>query len=269
MPQPPKKKPPTPDDDPENPGGGDDDDAPVSKRDLTEMVNGAVNNLFKRKLGPAISSAMAPVLEQLKGMKQPKADPDEDADPEDPPDDPEEQPAPKGKAKPARPDPAMVKLQRKLEEMQRKADEREQKLVAEANQRKSVTIDNELTSALTKLGVDPLRMRGALAVHKASAFVDDADGKVRFKVKRDGYDEDLDPADALKEWGDTDEGKSYIAASGSTGGAGARAPKTGGASRKAAPGTPEARAQARADAKSALMQGVGELLSDGSSIAIE
>jgi hypothetical protein len=269
MPQPPKKKPPTPDDDPENPGG-DDDDAPVTKRDLTDMVNGAVNNLFKRKLGPAIQGAMAPVLEQLKGLK-PRAEPDEEPDDaDDAPDDPEDQPAPpKGKQKPARPDPALARLLRQHEDLKRQMKERDDKLAAAENARKAATIDKELTEGLTKLGVDPLRMRGALAVHKSSAFVDDADGRVRFKIKRDGYDEDLDPADALKEWGETDEGKSYIAASGSTGGAGARAPKAANGARKPAPGTPEAKAQAKADARTQLMQGVAELLSDGSSIAIE
>jgi len=46
-------------------------------------------------------------------------------------------------------------------------------------------------------GSNKHRMRGALAVHRASAFVGD-DGAVKYKVKRDGYEEDVDPAEALK-----------------------------------------------------------------------
>jgi hypothetical protein len=248
------------DDDP-----GDDDEQPLTRTEVLKLVNGAVSGQLARKLGPAIEAGMAPVLAKLDALKKP-ADDEDDEDPnagDDPGDDP---PAPK-KGKGGKPDPVVAKLQREQAALKRQLDEANAQRTKEAEARKNAAIDSTLTSALTEIGVDKHRMRGALAVHKGSAYVDDA-GNVLFKIKRDGYEEDLEPGAFLKEWSGTDEGKSYIAPTGASGGAGARAPKPAGATRKPAPTSPEAKAQKIADAKTSLLSAVaGELA--GGTVAIE
>jgi hypothetical protein len=159
-------------------------------------------------------------------------------------------------------------MSKQLTTLQQQIKDRDDKLAKEAEARKASKVESELTKALTELGVDKNRIRGALAIHKGSAQVDDETGNVLFKMKRDGYEEDLEPAAALKEWAGTDEGKSYIAPTGSGGGAGARPPRQQGPGRKPAPNTAEAKAEKVANAKTDLLGAVGQLVAGGS-IAIE
>ena len=245
--------------------GGDDDDGdeqPLTRTEVMKLINGAVSGQLSRKLGPAIEAGMAPVLAKLDELKVKPADDDDDEEADPDGDEGAGNPPVGKKNKNGKPDPLVAKLQRELERQRRQLDEAQQKSAKEAEARKNAAIESALTSALTELGVDKHRMRGALAVHKPSAFVDDA-GTVLFKVKRDGYDEDLEPGAFLKEWGSTDEGKSYLAPTGSTGGAGARAPKTPGASRKPAANSPEAKAQKIQDAKTSLLTAVAGELAGG------
>jgi hypothetical protein len=255
MPQGKKKPadPPKPDDkdDDDDDGGGGGDDAPMTRGEIMKLVNSAVSGQLARKLPAAIEAGVAPVLAKLDEFKAPK--PEEGKGGEDD----------KGK-----PDPATAALTKKLGDLERQLKERDDKLAKEADARRASKIEGELTRVLTELGVDKHRLRGALAVHKAAALVDDASGNVLYKVKRDGYDEDLDPAAALKEWADTDEGKSYLAPVGSLGGAGARPPRPVGPGRKPAPNTAEAKAEKVAAAKNDLLGAVGQLVAGGT-IAIE
>jgi hypothetical protein len=246
-----------PDEDDDEDGG--DDEAPLSRGEVAKMINSAVSGQLARKLPAAIEAGVSPVLKKLEEMGGAGKKPDDEE-----PEDDDEQPTKKGKGKP---DPATAKLSKQLNDMQRKLQERDEQLAKEAEARKASKIETTLGQALTELGVDKNRIRGALAIHKSGAIVDD-EGNVVFRVKRDGYDEDLAPADALKEWAGTDEGKSYIAPTGSSGGAGARAPRQTGAARKPAGGTPEAKAEKVAQAKTELLQAVGQLTAGGS-ISIE
>lgn len=257
MPPTPKKKPapgqPAPqplDDDPSD----DDDDAPLTRADVAKMINGAVRAQLSRSLAPAIAEGLAPVLQQIASLKPATGD-DEDDDVEQPTG---------GKRKP---DVAVTKLTKQVENLTKQVKERDDRLAAETTARKAALLDNELGRELAAVGVDKLRLRGALAVHRAQAFVDDS-GAVKYKIKRDGYDEDLDPSEALKEWAATDEGKSYLAPTGSTGGAGARAPRNAGAQRKPSPTSPEARADIKADAAAALPGLIDQMIGGGGSFSM-
>lgn len=260
-----KKTPANPPDDDDDDGDGDDALTEGQTKHVLKLVNSALSGQLNRKLGPAVKAELAPVLEQLQklapgGKKDDDQDDDEDDDDDAPP-------AGKNKGK-GKPDPALTKMTKQMNDLQRQLKERDDKLVKEADARKTSKIESTLTQALTELGVDKNRIRGALAIHKGTAHVDDESGNVLFKMKRDGYDEDLEPAAALKEWASTDEGKSYIAPTGSSGGSGARPPRNPGPGRKPAANTPEAKAEKVAAAKTDLISAVGQLVAGGS-IAIE
>lgn len=246
-------------DDDEDEGG---DDAPLTRGDLQKMVASTVTGMLGRKLGPAIESAMKPILERLPA---PAAKDDDEGDDDEGDDDVDDPPARGAKGK-GKPDPAYAQLLKSNEKIKKQLAEAKEEREKEKRARESATIDTTLTEHLTKLGVDPHRMRGALAVHRGFASLGE-DGRVKYKVQRDGYDEDVAPELGLKEWGDTDEGKSYLAATGATGGSGSRAP-TVGVTRKPAPNTPEAKAQRHQEARQQLATGVAELLGGGV-VAIE
>jgi hypothetical protein len=202
------------------------------------------------------------VLEQLQKLTPaPKSD---DADDDDDDDDA----PPAGKKGKQKASPEFAKMSKQMGDLQRQLKERDDKLAKEAESRKQSKIEATLTTALTELGVDKNRIRGALAIHKGTAHVDDESGSVLFKMKRDGYEEDLEPAAALKEWAGTDEGKSYLGPTGSGGGSGARPPRTPGPARKPAPSTPEAKQERVQSAKTDLLGAVSQLVAGGS-IAIE
>lgn len=274
---PPLKKPKP---DPNNPPDDDDDEG--DDADIDEKVNKAVNKALagqlSRKLGPAIEAALKPVLARLTEKPKPDDDDDQDDDSGDDDDDGDgdgDPPMPTKKPKPGKapaPDPQVRKLNRKLVEMDRQLKEEKEQRQKVESARKNALVDTELTRSLTELGVDKNRLRGALAVHRGSASVvdDEESGQPRviFKVKRDGLEDELAPAEALKEWADTDEGKSYLAPTGSTGGAGTRPPKPAGPGKKPVAGTPEAKAQRVAEAKTNLLANVSSLVGGGS-VAIE
>jgi hypothetical protein len=258
-----KKKQPDakPDDDDDDDAG---DDTPLTRGEVMKLINGAVSGQLSRKLPAAIEAGVSPIMAKLDELGGGKKKPD-DSDDDDAEDDEDQAPSKKGKG---RADPVVTKMSKQLTNLQQQIKDRDDKLAKEAEARKASKIESELTKALTELGVDKNRIRGALAIHKGAASVDDESGNVLFKVKRDGYDEDLEPGAALKEWAGTEEGKSYLAPTGSSGGAGARAPRQQGPARKPAPNTPEAKAEKVQNAKNDLLGAVGQLVAGGS-IAIE
>jgi hypothetical protein len=254
---PPKKKPangnPPPPDDIDDEEGGDGEES-LTRADVTKMINGAVRSQLGRLLPTAIQEGLKPVLEQLSTLNPANGGEGGEGG-----DDDEEQPTGKRKA-----DPALSKLTKQVENLTKQVKEKDDKLSAEAAARKAAQLDTELGRALDSIGVDKLRLRGALAIHRGAAFIDDA-GAVKFRAKRDGYEEELDPAEALKEWADTDEGKSYLAPTGSTGGSGARASRgnSSGAARKQA-----AAGDDKAAAAQALPGLIDEMIGGGGGFTI-
>lgn len=215
-----------PDDEDDDEGGG----GAISdemRGELTSLVNAAVSGQLNRKLPNAIKNAvdagLAPVLEQLRtgGKRSAAADDDDNADDDD--QDLEEQPrgGKRGAAGGRQPavhrraggkDPETQAMAKRLA-----AIEEERKV--EREQARNRDRDGLLREQLTAAGVEPNRLRGAVAVLRDYMKYDEKAAEWGYVAKRDGYDEDLDVGAGVKEWASTDEGKSYLAPP-SKGGAG-------------------------------------------------
>lgn len=131
--------------------------------------------------------------------------------------------------------------------------------------------DAQLESLLGKINVDPHRRRGAAAVLRDGCVWDEGTSTWTYKARRDGYDETV-PLETfvMKEWAVTDEGKSYISAQQRPGGSGTRptqGQQQGGGQRQVSTDPKAARAQAVQDARASLMEAVGNVVG-GSSISI-
>jgi hypothetical protein len=198
-----KKRPPDPPDD------DDDDDAGSftdrQREEIARVVNASVGNQLGRKLDARISEvmtgALAPIAEQLAkingGNGEPKAKGSDRAD--------ESKGDPDGMTKRER------ELQARVDEQDRKFAKLEADRRAERDGARNAARDSRLREELGKVGVDPLRMKGALAVIRDAVKIDDKTGELSYKAAREGYEEDLDLSRGVKEWADTDEGKSYRA----------------------------------------------------------
>jgi len=181
---------------------------------VTSIVNAAVSGQLQRKLPNAIKSsldgAMAPVLERLDAMRGGRADDDDAGDDDDDTDDAPPARGKNGKGKAARggkPDPEVSTLRKQVAQLNE-----ERKLEREQNRNRDR--DGQLREHLTKAGVDPNRIRGAIAVLRESTKYDDKAGEWYYTTKRDGLDEDLDLGAGAAEWVKTDEGKSYLGTGG-------------------------------------------------------
>lgn len=241
--------------DPDDPDEGGDDGVLFSDEqrvEITNLVNAAVSGQLQRKLPNAIKAgidgAIAPVLERLDtmgGRRRGADDPDEDDDADD------GSPAPrkgKGGAAARTKDPEVDNMRKRLAQL----EERDKTRETEARNGKR---DGALREHLTKLGVDPNRIRGAIAVLRDATKYDEKAGEWSYVAKRDGFDEDLDLDAGVAEWAKTDEGKSYLAAPDTGGGSPRRMPqlRTGGGVIGGGGGSGGGQAQ-RGDAKAAKAQ---------------
>ena len=235
-------------------GGGDDgagggmDDA---TRDLSiRTTNAAVANQLGRKLGPAISegvtSAMAPLQESIAALSQGGES--------------------KGKGKGGGESPEMAELIRKQKALEAQlAEERTARQTQEQSARetrKRAQVQNALAAA----GVEPLRMKGAMAEVMGNVHEGD-DGKVFYRDTSKGYDDDLALGDGVGRWGSTDTGKSYMAPK-DVGGSGANQPgRSGGRPPGGRPQDPKAaKAQRKAEARQALRGQVVEMIGGGAGV---
>lgn len=237
---------------------------------LSGLVNAAVSGHVQRKLPAIVQSAVAGPIGELRALIEGRnggaGGQGASSGDDDPDDDPGEEQVPTrrtgratGRQQPAparqRADPAISIMQRKLD-----AIEAERKVEREANRAKER--DGSLREHLTKLGVDPNRMRGAIAVLRDSTRYDEKNNEWFYARKVDGVEEEFDLAAGAADWAGTDEGKAYIAPA--PGGNGARQPQRGGSgTRPSAGNTPALRGstspvadpkQAKAQGKAAAMQ---------------
>jgi hypothetical protein len=250
-----------------------DDDDETETDDFTEaqlnklggLVNAAVSKQLGRQLDKAVGTALAPQLAELKELIQGKAKPAvTDGEGED--DEAEEPVKPaKGKAgKPAPrttgPDPALVAMQRKLDAME--AERAKEKAQAAA-----ATRDGALRDHLTKLGVKPALVRGAVAILRENTRQDDKTGDWSYVAQRDGYTEEIDLGAGAKDWIGTDEGKEWVAAPDKPRPGGVGMPRViggNGGARPAASGDAKtAKAQKVAGAYEQLAQAAGALVAGG------
>jgi hypothetical protein len=138
--------------------------------------------------------------------------------------------------------------------------------------------DADLQAALTAVGVDKNRMKGALAVVREAVKIGE-DGSLKYTAKREGYEDELEVAAGIKEWAGTDEGKAYLAAPGGQqqrpGGSGqqprrgaSRVINGGGAQQQTAQQAGQAKAERKAAAQAKLAEQVGALLNNGGTVDI-
>lgn len=240
------------------PGGGAGDDGGLDPkiRDLVlRSVNSAVSAQLGRKLTAAVSEAIGPIKERLDQLGEQRQGGGDGGD--------------QGKGGGAGGDVSpeltqrLAALENELKAHKSRADKLAQERDEERQRARRDRVDSTLKESLTSLGVDPHRLRGALAVVRE--FVADTDdGGSVWRAQRKGYSEDLDIAEGLKEWAATEEGKSYLqAAAGDTGGTGTRPTYNGGRPGTRPSDPRAAKAQAQREAREQLLQGVRGVLGSG------
>lgn len=207
----PKKK-------PDEEGGSEGEEQPFTEAQqqaIAAMVNGAVGDHLKRKLPGIVETSIKKPLQEIRALlegKQSGEGDDPDDPPDDQPDDPPAQQRPAGKGQPQRraaagPDPALTQLQKKLAkvEAEREAEKREREAERQANRNKER--DGTLRELLAGAGVDPNRLRGAVAVLREQTKYDDKNNEWLVA----SGDDELDLATGVQAFVATDEGKAYLA----------------------------------------------------------
>ncbi len=244
----PKKKPDITEDD-------DDDTAETfsdrQREEMGKIMNAAIGAQLGRKLdakiADSLTGAMSPILERLEklsGAGVPAKTGDEGKE--------------KAAAGAGAPDPEKAELRSRLDASDKRFAALEAERKQERDQTRAAKRDQTLREELTKIGIDPNRMRGAIAVIRDAVKIDDKTGELFYKAQRDGYEEDLDVSKGVAEWAASDEGKAYKAApqqqtrqrTGVVNVIGGGEKREGGSTTKQAT---EARAQQKADGKAAAL----------------
>lgn len=233
-----RQQPPPADDD------DDDDDAPITRAEVGQMINGAITGAFKRKLGPAIEAAVAGPIGELRSLIESDRAGRGD-DPDDEPAEPARRGA-RGQRREAEPDqePARRRARREDSEsvaLKQRLDKLEGERKTEREQAAARERDDKLRDIAKDLGVDPNRMRGAVAVLRESTRQDSKTGEWFFVTKGDAGEEEHDLEVGARAWGATDEGKAYLAPPAPAQGAG----RGGTGTRQATVQSPAAGAPAR------------------------
>lgn len=202
-----KKKPDDNDD-----GDGEGEDTPLTREDVTRMVNGAVTGMFnktkfKEMLGTAVKETVSPLFEDLKTSLSGKKTDDDDGD--NGGDD-------KGKKQASGITP---EVQKRLDELERsnkqllKETKEEKEKAAAADKRNDEQEErSKLAVALKAAGVSEDRLPGALALLylEQKKIVRDENRKIKFVVQKEDYEEKLDLEKGVADWIKSPEGKSYL-----------------------------------------------------------
>jgi hypothetical protein len=160
-------------------------------------TNAAVASQLGRKLPSAIAEGMATAMQPIQDqLAQALGSPAGGQPPAGHP--------------PAGTDPQIAKLLQQNENMQKQLEVERTARETQEQKTKDAGRQSALQNALAAAGVEPLRMRGAMA--EVIANVQNAeDGSVVFKSNARGFDEELDLTEGIKSWASTDIGKSYLA----------------------------------------------------------
>ena len=237
-------------------GGGGGDDLPEATRDLImRTVNAAVSNQMGRKLPAAITEAMSPLQESISALTsqfQPQGG----------------QQGGQGGQQGGNQSPEMAELLRKQKALEAQLEEergaRQQQETQAREQKKSSATQNALAAA----GVEPLRMRGAMAEVLANVKLGE-DGKPFYRDTSKGYEEDLSIQDGISRWASTDVGKSYLAPKNVQGSGSTPPGRSGGPKPGNRPTDPKAaKAQRIAEARQQLRGQVREMLGSSAGIPL-
>lgn len=249
----PKKKP----DEGEGGEGGEEPFTEAQIAAISTLVNGAVGDHLKRKLPGIVESSIKKPLQDIRALLEGKqggegegGEGEEQEETEEP-----EQRRPAGKQpqrRAAQPDPALASLQKKLAkvEAEREAEKREREAERQAGRNKER--DGTLRELLGQAGVDPNRLRGAVAVLREQTKYDDKTSEWLVAAG----DDELDLATGVAAFVATDEGKAYLAPQTGARPAGGAAPARSGAGTRPNGGTarPTRPVASAADAKAAGKQ---------------
>lgn len=268
-----------------DPGGDGGDGDGGDGGDITELVNAAVASHMGRKLpsilGPivakALEQALGPIQEQIQALQGGAGAPGGQGG---------QQGGQAGGgqggqqqggagAGAGQVDPEVAKLRKQLDDLNKRLAQQAEQTAAQEAEARNARRDAMLTDGLTKLGVDKHRLRGALAIAR-DAMVWDAEAQTPtggkgawvWRAQRNGYHEDLTVEAGLGEWGKSEEGKSYIAASpqlrGGGGAAGSQLQQRR-VGQQQVPPDPNAQRQAqKSEAGNALWDQVSAMLGGGS-----
>ena len=230
---------------------------------ILRTVNAAVTSQLGRKLpekiSDAVSAAMAPIQESITKLVAPGG-PGAGAGTG------EGDKGPKGGQNAD--NPQIANLIKQQEAMARDLKAEREGRADDARKLQDQRRNQLLQNGLTTAGVEPLRMRGALAEVLPMVHTGE-DGQVFLRSNAKGYDEDLALEDGLKVWAGTDVGKSYLAPK-PGGGSGSTTPGARGGPRPGnAPLDPKtAKAQRVQAAREDFRKGVASLVSQGATIQI-
>ena len=184
-------------------GGGGDDTISQSTRDLImRTVNAAVTSQLGRKLPEAIKDgmgeALSPLQDQLKAIAEGKGGGTSGGT------------GGGGEAGKRGGDPQVGELQNQVKALTAQIQNEKEARKSEAEKHAAAALDADLRNALAKAGVRQELMDGAVATIKGNVTRGD-DGGTIWRMQRQGYHEDLQLADGIKEWLGTDTGKAYQA----------------------------------------------------------
>lgn len=258
------------------------EETPEDGAELDTRINRVITGRLKRfsaEIRQTLSEQLTPIQEALARRAAP-----EDEESGEREDEEQEAPAPRRGQRAARPepqedqqptvrrrspangryqraeDPEVANLKKQIATMQ--ADQK-----AKEEQLRNRERDGLLTEALTKAGVDPLRLKGAVLLLRDTLAYDDKEQAWSYRARRDGFDEDVDIGAGVKEWAATDEGKSYLAPQQQPrAGAGTRvqqAPAGVVTSGARAPDPKAAKTARMQNAQTQLVQATSELLGGG------
>lgn len=205
-------------------GGGSDDDKPMSRKEVTELLNKTVTGAMKNwegRLTKDLDTKLSTLGEELVKKIAPAGAGGGGE--------------PAGKGTPGASDSETAKELARMK-ADRDADAKRIKALEEAGRQKDQELEEStfragMQAALTKAGVKPSLMNAAMALHKNSG---------KFKVKKGalcgtitltgGVEDDDVPADkAIEEWVKSEEGKQFLAPVDAGGTGDGRSPRAGGA----------------------------------------
>lgn len=242
---------------------------------INGIINGAVGDHLKRKLPGIVEGSIKKPLEEIRALLAGKQGGEGEGGGEEETEETEETETrrPAGKGQPqrraAQPDPAVAQLNKKLAKVEAERAQEKAEREAERKANRDKERDGTLRELLSGAGIDPNRLRGAVAVMREQTKYDD---KTNEWLVADG-DDDLDLSAGVAKFVATDEGKSYLApqqgARGPVGGAAGPVVRSGAGTRTngstRAPTRPvasaaDAKAAGKQQAAQELAAAVGSLL---------
>lgn len=252
---------------PDEGGEGEGGEEPFTEAQLSAIngiINGAVGDHLKRKLPGIVEGSIKKPLEEIRALLAGKQGGEGEGGGEAETEETEETEArrPAGKGQPqrraAQPDPAVAQLHKKLAKVEAERAQEKAEREAERKANRDKERDGTLRELLSGAGIDPNRLRGAVAVMREQTKYDD---KTNEWLVAAG-DDDLDLATGVAAFVSTDEGKSYLAPQQGRGPVGGAAPvRSGAGTRTNGSARPTTRpVTSAADAKAAGKQAAAQEL---------